>query len=91
LWMAAPWWDFVPGLTVWLAALVGFGIAVSLAAAWIARRAARQLAEPLEYLAQAAQAVGQLSLAQPIRTDWRTREVYALARAMNESRRRLRI
>jgi len=91
LWMAAPWWDFVPGLTVWLAALVGFGIAVSLAAAWIARRAARQLAEPLEYLAQAAQAVGQLSLAQPIRTDWRTREVHALARAMNESRRRLRI
>lgn len=91
LWLAAPWWDFVPGLTRWLTALGVFSVAAALGAAWVARRSARRLAEPVEYLAGAAHEVGRLSFARPVRTDWRIAELHALARSMNDSRRRLRI
>ncbi|MCX7692053.1 EAL domain-containing protein [Tepidimonas taiwanensis] len=91
LWLAAPWWDFVPHLGRWLALLAGFALAVAIAALWAARRGAQQFARPLEYLARAAEAVGRLSFSRPVRTDWRTVEVQALAKAMNDMRRRLRI
>jgi diguanylate cyclase (GGDEF)-like protein len=91
LWQAAPWRDFVPGLQQWLLALLLLALLAALGAAWMAQRSARKLAQPLEYLAQAAQQVGQLQLDDKLRTHWSVAELRTLALAMNDSRRRLRI
>ncbi|MDM7457643.1 MAG: EAL domain-containing protein, partial [Tepidimonas sp.] len=91
LWLAAPWRDFVPDLVRWLAMLGVFGAAAALGAAWLARRSARRLVEPVEYLAAAAREVGQSSAIQLVRTDWTIAELNVLARSLNDSRRRLRI
>lgn len=91
LWLAAPWSDFVPDLVRWLAMLGLFSTVAALGAAWLARRSARRLVEPVEYLAAAARSVGQSYASQPVRMDWAIAELNVLARSMNDSQRRLRI
>jgi len=89
VWMSAPVGAFMPPWSAWLGMfLIGVG-ATLLLGMWVVRRGARRLAEPIEYLADAAQRMAHLSFEKSVRTDWASAELHTLARALNHLRRRL--
>jgi len=89
LWLAAPWAEFLPPAQRWIG-LLGIGVMLILSMGWmVAAYWSRQLAEPIEYLADAVDRMAHLAFDKAIRTQWRTAELHRLARAANHLRRRL--